>query len=144
MQERVVRDSNASYTLLAALVTLSQVIIVAVLANYDKIHSNHFAMAGAAVASLTAISLWYPIDRRFVWAEKRRLARILMIEKEMKIYNQRLFDGDIDDSKVEEAIEEADRKSGIFAGISIHDWYLVLVVLMFVAWAFLVASSFTE
>ncbi len=134
LRQRVIRDSQASYTLMTALVALSEAILAATLTNLG--HISMLGRIGAATASLSALFFWFLIDRRFVWAEKKRQARMSMIERELNIYNERIFDEEteIRDSELAERIEKVNEESGIFARISIHGLYLVLAGFMIIAW----------
>lgn len=140
LQERVQRDSSASYTLMTALVALSQAIIVAAILNREGMDA--WAMTGAAIASMGAYLFWYPMDRRFVWAENIRLKRMNRIEQELKIYNDRLFHPeDITDSQTLDDIETVGEEAGFFSEVSVHRIYLLLAIPIVVAWILLIYST---
>lgn len=142
LQERIRRDSEASYTLMTALIALSEAIFAAVLLNFQNLQGQQLTLLSASIASISSLLIWYPIDRRFVWAEMRRLARVKMIEEVLTMYNERLFAGkEIDNPDVEDAIEEADSNSGVWARISIHHIFLLFCTFMVFAWVLLIIEG---
>lgn len=140
LHQRVLADSRASYSLMAAVVALSEAIFAASLTNLQNLGIN--ARIGAALASLAALVFWYPVDRRFVWAERRRLARMERIETEVGILNQRIFSNeeDIFDSGISDKLGEIDSESGAYAHVAIHQLYLGLIAFMTIAWILVVLS----
>ncbi len=139
LQNRIALDSRASYTLMTALVALSEGILAATLTNLDRLPP--VARIGAAVASLSALLFWYPFDRRFVWSEKRRLTRITLIERGLGLYNERIFiDEYLHYPELEAMIQDVDRDAGLFALFSVHHLYLVLILSSIIAWLFIILS----
>jgi len=134
LTERLLHDSRTSYQLMATLIAISQAILGASIL-YPPVLKG-IGGIGYASASLSALLLWYVAERRFVWAEEKRSVRLIQIERELKIYNERLFkkDEEINDIDLEEDINRVDKKNGIFSKIRIRHLYKLFIGAMILAW----------
>ena len=89
-------DSKAAYTVFSIMIPLSAGILAAFIVNYKNFISYdgfflYLYITFGAFASIMPVIIAYAIDRRFNRAGIKRVARMIEIEKNLKMYNHRMY-----------------------------------------------------
>lgn len=137
LQKRMLHDSKIAYTVMGFMIPASIGILTWII--IEEV-SNFLELLAAYIASIGALIVTYGIDRRFSYTSCERKAQMNLIEKTLKMYNERIYDhrDDIPAELDEEIKYLREKEKSIFANVSVHTLFRVYILLFGFAWVILI------
>lgn len=138
LHELIFHDSRTAYTVISLMLPASALVLVGVIRGgfYE------FSMLlSACITSVAAVIIAYAIERRFDSACVKRLARLNLIEKELGMWNHRIFDHrETIPLELDKEIRFLEKKEGesLFGGIAVHNWFKIYIVFFIISWLIII------
>ena len=137
LHEVILQDRKMANTVISIILPASVLVLVWVV----KGEFYEFSMLlSACITSVAAVIVAYAIERRSDLACVTRIGRLNLIEKDLGMWNHRIFDHRVTiPLELEGELRLLKRKGySVFSGISAHNWFKMYIVFFIISWLIII------
>jgi len=138
----ILHDSKLAYTIIEIMIPASLLVLSWIIKNYDTI--NKYVLLSAFIASVASLIFAYMAERRFNDGNEKRIARLNQIERELDIWNHRMFDpNEVIQSELDDEISSVRTtgKYSLYGDVPVHTWFKIYIASFIIAWLILILAK---